>query len=180
VGWRTSRLDVEPMAAGSAQELFGVLDDPSLHEFVGGAPLDRASLADRCARLATRRSPDGTQVWANWVLRERAGGEAVGTLQATLPAGGPDAGFAEVAWVVRRRWQGRGLAKESAAALVESLLADGWTVAAHIHPRHLASQAVARCAGLSPTAVTQDGETRWSTVLRGPADPGQVPERVTR
>ena len=168
LGWRTSRLDVEPAGPGSAVELFEVLNDPALHAFVGGMPLDRAALTDRYVRLATRRSPDGTQVWANWLLRERAGGQVVGTVQATLPAGGPSAGFAEVAWVVARRWQGRGLAGEAARALVERLLAAGWTVAAHVHPDHLASQAVARAAGLSPTSVIQDGETRWLLAADSP------------
>jgi hypothetical protein len=34
-------------------------------------------------------------------------------------------------------------------------------VVAHIHPGHLASQRVARAAGLSPTTAVFDGETRW-------------------
>jgi len=37
----------------------------------------------------------------------------------------------------------------------------GWTVVAHIDPRHLASQRVARRAGLSLTAAVRDGEIRW-------------------
>jgi RimJ/RimL family protein N-acetyltransferase len=176
LGWVTSRLEVSPLEQGSADELFAVLDDSSLHDFVGGAPLDRQTLTERFARLASRRSPDGAQVWANWVLRDRTGGQAVGTLQATLPAGGPSAGFAEVAWVVGRPWQGRGLASEAARSLVDRLLQRGWTVAAHIHPEHLASQAVARAAGLSPTAVTHGGETRW---LRTPALPGADPAAVS-
>ncbi len=169
LGWATRRLDVEPLQAAGAQELHGVLDDPRLHDFVGGQPLDRAALTERCIRLATRRSPDGTQVWANWVLRARASGRLVGTLQATLPAAGPSAGFAEVGWVVGRPWQGRGLASEGAASLVDRLLADGWAVAAHIHPAHLASQGVARAAGLSPSEVTRDGEDRWLRVAVPPA-----------
>ena len=170
-GWQTSRLEVEPLGPGSADELFEVLDDVSLHGFVGGLPLDRTALADRYARLATRRSPDGSQVWANWVLRERLTGHPVGTLQATLPAAGPTSGFAEVAWVVGRSWQRRGLASEAARSLVDRLLADGWTVAAHIHPGHLASQAVARAAGMSPTPVTAGGEVRWLLLPPG-ADHG--------
>jgi hypothetical protein len=37
----------------------------------------------------------------------------------------------------------------------------GWTVVAHVHPGHLASQRVASAAGLSPTTDVVDGETRW-------------------
>lgn len=50
------------------------------------------------------------------------------------------------------------LAARSLAALLHE---DGWTVVAHIHPGHLASQGVARAAGLSPTADVRDGEIRW-------------------
>ena len=160
-GWATERLDLEPLAVAHATELAPLLDDPSLHEFTGGAPLPTAALADRYARLAARRSPDGNQMWGNWVMRVHASGAAAGVVQATLPAGGPADGPAEVAWVVARPAQGRGYASEAARSLVAMLRQDGWTVVAHIHPGHLASQRVARAAGLSPTSDVRDGETRW-------------------
>jgi len=156
-GWPTERLDLEPLAVAHAGELASRLDDVSLHEFTGGVPLSAAALAARYARLAARRSPGGDRLWGNWVLRVRATGAAAGIAQATLPAAGP----AEVAWVVVRAAQGRGYAKEAARSLVAVLQAAGWTVVAHIHPGHLASQRVARAAGLSPTGVVRDGEIRW-------------------
>jgi RimJ/RimL family protein N-acetyltransferase len=160
-GWSTERLDLEPLAVAHAAELALLLDDPALHEFTGGAPLSAAALAARYARLAARRSPEGDQMWGNWVMRVRAAGTVAGTVQATLPAGGPAAGPAEVAWVVVRPAQGRGYATEAARGLVALLHETGWTVVAHIHPGHLASQQVARGAGLSPTAGVRDGEIRW-------------------
>jgi len=144
-----------------AAELAPLLDDTSLHEFTGGVPLPGAALAARFARLAVRRSPGGDQLWGNWVIRVRATGAAAGTVQATLPAGGPQTGLAEVAWVVVRAAQGRGYAKEAARSLVAVLQQAGWTVAAYIHPGHLASQGVARAAGLLPTTDLRDGEVRW-------------------
>ena len=92
-------------------------------------------------------------------LHEFTGGAPLS--QATIPAGGPGTGPAEVAWVVARRFQGHGYAKEAARSLVASLHQAGWTVIAHIHPGHLASQAVARAAGLAPSGEVQDGEVRW-------------------
>jgi RimJ/RimL family protein N-acetyltransferase len=160
-GWRTERLDLEPLAVAHAAELAPLLDDPRLHEFTGGAPVSAAALADHYQRLEKRRSPPGDQGWGNWVMRVRATGRAVGTVQATLPAGGPAAGPAEVAWVVAREAQGRGYAKEAACSLVALLQAAGWTVVAHIHPGHLASQGVGRATGLSPTGDVYDGEVRW-------------------
>jgi RimJ/RimL family protein N-acetyltransferase len=82
-------------------------------------------------------------------------------VQATLPAGGPQAGPAEVAWVVIRAAQGRGYAREAARSLLAVPQQARWTVVAHIHPGHVASQRVARTAGLSPTTDVHDGEVRW-------------------
>ena len=168
-GWRTERLELEPLTVEHAAELAPVLDDAALHEFTGGSPLAPAALAARYARLAERRSPDGRQLWGNWVMRVRGTGLAVGTVQVTLPAGGPAAGPSEVAWVVGPQAQGRGYAKEAASGLVAMLREAGWTVIAHIHPAHLASQRVARAAGLSPTGDVDDGEVRWVTTRFGPA-----------
>ena len=167
-GWRTERLDLEPLTADHAAELAPVLDDVALHEFIGGAPLPAAALAQRYARLAARRSPDGHHLWGNWVMRVRDTGNAIGTVQVTMPTGGPAAGPAEVAWVVGGQAQGRGYAKEAACGLVAMLREAGWTVAAHIHPAHLASQRVARAAGLSPTEEAHDGEVRWVTSPAAP------------
>ena len=99
-----------------------------------------------------------------------------GTVQATLPAGGPAAGPAEVTRVVIRPAQGRGYATEAARSLVALLHEAGWTVVAHIHPDHLAHQRVARGAGLSPTADVRDGEIRWvSPSAAAPLTPSPAP-----
>jgi RimJ/RimL family protein N-acetyltransferase len=166
-GWRTDRLSLEPLTPAHATELAPLLDDRCLHEFTGGVPLSAAALTARYARLAARRSPGGDQLWGNWVLRVRVTGEAAGTVQATLPAGGPAAGPAEVAWVVVRAAQGRGYAREAAHSLVAVLQAADWTVVAHIHPGHLASQRVAQAAGLSLTTAIRDGEMRWASPAAG-------------
>ena len=161
-GWVTERLDVEPLVVAHAAELAALLDDARLHEFIGGEPLRPVELAARFERLAGRRSADGSQLWGNWVLRRRDTGLAVGTVQATLPSGGPSAGPAEIAWVVASAAQGHGFAKEAARGLADLLAGSGWTVIAHVHPGHVASQRVAAAAGLTVTEIVQDGEQRWA------------------
>src|SRR5258706_195911 len=116
----------------------------------------------------TGQAPDGVQLWGNWVLRSRETWTAVGTVQAPLPARGPAAGPAEIAWVVATAAQGRGYAKEAARSLADRLSHAGWSVEAYIHPRHLASQHVARAARMVPTAAIRNGEQRW---IRPPAEP---------
>jgi hypothetical protein len=77
-GWPVERLDLEPLAAAHAAELAPLLDDAGLHEFTGGALLSAAALAARSARLAARRSPDGVQLWGNWIMRVRTTGAVAG------------------------------------------------------------------------------------------------------
>jgi RimJ/RimL family protein N-acetyltransferase len=159
----TSRLILLPLRPEHAGEMAGVLADPALHEFIGGAPLGPQQLRARYERLAAG-SPDPAVSWCNWVIRLRDPGSLAGTVQATI-AGTQDP-VAEIAWVVGTPWQGRGIATEAARALV------GWlgrhqvrAVMAHIHPGHVASAAVAAAAGLRPTDHWQDGERRWELVL---------------
>ncbi|MEU7073687.1 GNAT family N-acetyltransferase [Streptomyces narbonensis] len=154
----SGRLDLVPLDVAHAEEMAGVLADPALHAFIGGAPLTAPELRARYERLAAG-SPDPSVVWRNWVVRLRDEGRLTGTVQATVTDGGR---VAEVAWVVGTDWQGRGIAREAAQGLVGLLVAQGVrTVLAHVHPGHTASAAVARAAGLAPTGEEQDGEIRW-------------------
>ncbi|MFC9795963.1 GNAT family N-acetyltransferase [Streptomyces sp. NPDC127584] len=155
---RTARLDLVPLDVAHAEEMAGVLDDPALHTFIGGAPLSPAELREQYARLAAG-SPDPATVWANWVVRLRAENRLTGTVQATVTEGGR---VAEVAWVIGTAWQGRGIAREAAEGLVALLAEHGTrTIVAHVHPNHTASEAVATASGLTPTAHLKDGERRW-------------------
>ncbi|MFI0239759.1 GNAT family N-acetyltransferase [Streptomyces sp. NPDC016845] len=159
----TARLDLLPLEVAHAPEMAEVLSDPALHTFIGGAPHTPDALRARYERL-TAGSPDPAVTWLNWVIRLRDESCLTGTVQATV--NGP-AALAEIAWVVGTRWQGRGIAGEAARGLVD-WLASGRrvrTVIAHIHADHHASAAVARSAGLAPTDIVEDGETRWSRAL---------------
>ena len=153
---------LEPLQLDHEAELAPLLADPGLHAFTGGEPDSPAELHARLARQVRGRSPDGRDVWMNWVLRD--GADAVGTVQATLR---PDR-VAEVAWVVFTPFQGRGHAREAAVVLADWLCASGTAdaVVAHIHPDHAASAAVARAAGLVPTGEWHDGELVWRRVSR--------------
>ena len=159
--WRTERLIAEPVSASHADEMCRVLGDESLHEFIGGKPLSLEQLRERYSKLAQRRSPDGTQVWCNWVLREVSSGELTGAVQAEFPQAGPSTDVAHVAWEIGLAYQRRGLATEAATSLVNRLHDANWCVVADISPDHVASQRVASSAGLVPTAQVITGETRW-------------------
>jgi RimJ/RimL family protein N-acetyltransferase len=160
----SQRLVLEPLRPEHADELAPVFDDISLHRFIGGEPLSAEQLRARFERQLAGRSPDGTESWLNWALRERATGRAVGTVQATVTRcdQGP---VAELAWVIGAADQGRGFAKEAARLTAAWLRGRGvGSLRAHIHPDHRASIAVARSIGLRPTDVVKDGELRWESI----------------
>ncbi|MFC0436849.1 GNAT family N-acetyltransferase [Kutzneria buriramensis] len=151
----TERLRLLPLRVEHAEEMAAVLADPALHTYIGGAPSTVERLRVRYRHLEAG-SPNPEITWLNWVIS--LDGRLTGTVQATVGPGPT----AEIAWVVGTAWQGRGIAKEAAKALVEWLGRQSVrTVVAHVHPDHHASVAVATAAGLEPTDETQDGEVRF-------------------
>lgn len=165
----TARLDLVPLRPEHAEEMSGVLSDPALYEFIGGQPAAPAELRSRYQYWAAG-SADPAESWHNWAIRLREQGCLTGWVQATVSRRAGDRA-AEIAWVVGKPWQGRGIATEAARGLV------GWlerqavrTVTAHIHPDHRASAAVAAAAGLAPTGEMHDGEVQWRLAVR-PAGP---------
>jgi RimJ/RimL family protein N-acetyltransferase len=156
----TERLRLEPLSSGHVEMLFPVLDDPSLHLFIGGKPRTRDELGDWIDFVADDRPLDDGERWLNWVVRRRDDDEVVGTVQATVAHD-----EASIAWVIGTGFQGMGYAKEAAAGMGSWLLehAGVLRLRAAIHPGHLASQAVARSLDLEPTEEVDDGEIVWRT-----------------
>lgn len=156
----TARLELTPLTADDAEDLFPVLDDPELGRFTGEEPpAGLEELRERFAFWSTRRSPDGDELWLNWVVRLRLDGRAVGHVQATV--GDDDAA---IAWVVGTAFQRLGIATEAGVALVAWLrTALGVPVIrGMVHPDHVASQTVAARIGLRPTDRRIDGEIVWT------------------
>jgi RimJ/RimL family protein N-acetyltransferase len=162
------RLRLEPLRVEHADEMVGVLGEPGLYTFTGGTPPTLEHLRQRYARQVAG-SQDPAEQWHNWVVRLGADGPAVGFVQATVH---PSAASAELAWVVGERWQGRGIAREAAALVLDHVLAPRRVrrVVAHVHPDHVASQRVAASLGLAPTDVVVDGEVEWVLVAGEPLD----------
>jgi RimJ/RimL family protein N-acetyltransferase len=154
----TERLELAPLLREHAKQLFPVLSEPSLYEYTQDEPpASMSALRDRFAFLESRQSPDRTQSWLNWALLERATGQAIGYVQATVTAE-----RAEIAWVVGKDWQRRGYGGEAARALLDRLRSAGIReIRANIHPTHTASQRIAGKLGLSRTNESIAGEDVW-------------------
>lgn len=112
-------LRLEPLTVGHANEMFDVLVDPRIYDYLDfGPPPSREHVHDVYARLEKRRSPDGRQRWRNWVIRAPSGA-AIGTVQATLVS-------PRTAWVARvlaSRDRGQGHARAATRAMIDHLVA---------------------------------------------------------
>lgn len=107
---------LEPLAVAHAPEMFAVLSDPAIYEFENEPPASEAALADRYARLQSRRSGDGTQAWLNWVIR-LSSGEACGYVQATVL----ESAVALVAYELASRYWRQGIATAAVTVMLDEL-----------------------------------------------------------
>jgi ribosomal-protein-alanine N-acetyltransferase len=116
----TARLVLEPLAVADADAMFDVLADPALYRYLDyPPPPSREHVRGVYARLAERRSPDGSQHWLNWIARTQDDAP-IGFVQATVL---PDRS-AWIAYLVASAYQGRGYATEAVHAMLDHLVAD--------------------------------------------------------
>jgi RimJ/RimL family protein N-acetyltransferase len=159
----TDRLRLAPLRIDDAEEMAGVMGDPRLYDFIGGAPPTPMELRHLYERWIAGPPRDG-EAWHNWAVRLVDGGGLVGHVQATVTAHGA---LADIAWLIGRPWQGRGYAIEAALAMIRWLEDSGvGTITAHVNPPHRASARVAERAGLEPTEAVEAGEVVWARPAR--------------
>lgn len=111
------RVTLEPQTAAHADAMFAVLSDPAIYTYENEPPASPEWLRTRFEKLESRRSPDGSEQWLNWVVRLRSS-ELIGYVQATVL---PDL-TALIAYEFSSRHWGRGLAREAAEALIGELV----------------------------------------------------------
>jgi ribosomal-protein-alanine N-acetyltransferase len=137
---------LEPQLAAHAAELYAVIGDPSLYEFIDAKePESEASLRERLLRLESRLSPDRTEHWLNWIVRSPSG-ELVGYVQATVT---PDQS-AEIAYVIGRAHWRKGYAATACRAMIAELRSSYGVrrLTATLDPANTASLALLRKLGL--------------------------------
>jgi RimJ/RimL family protein N-acetyltransferase len=111
------RLTLEPQTAAHAQDMFVVLGDPAIYEYENEPPASVESLRERFTKLESRRSPDGTQQWLNWVIRVPTS-ELIGYVQATVHMNGR----AAIAYALSSAYWGRGLGSQAVQAMISELV----------------------------------------------------------
>lgn len=154
----TDRTELLPMLATHAGLMFPILSDPELYLFTGDLPpRSEEILYRRYKWLEDRKSPDGTELWLNWMIKSLTDSEAIGYMQATVM---PDCTY--VAWVIGLKWQSKGYATEATKAVIDWLSTNGCTnIRSCIHPHHIASQRVAEKIGMKKSDEMIDNENIW-------------------
>jgi RimJ/RimL family protein N-acetyltransferase len=107
-------LRLEPLTVAHAGEMFETLSAQSIYDYMpGDPPASAAALRERYAMLERGRSPDGRQLWLNWIIRVRSG-HCAGFVQATLYPGRTG----DFAFVLAPEFWGRGVAFEACQAAI--------------------------------------------------------------
>ena len=146
----TFRVSIEPLRPDHADLLFEPLGDGRIYlHLEDEPPASLDALRHRYRALAAGAPPDSGEVWLNWLVRLRADGQPLGTVQATVrPRPEPSL----VAWVVLPPVWGRGYGTEAVAQMLDELASGHGVelVRAEIDEGNLRSIALATRLGFEP------------------------------
>ncbi len=110
-------LVLEPLTVAHAPEMFEVLCDPLTYRYLDHPPSPSVDhLRAVYKQLETRKSPDGRQLWLNWVVRV-PGQPPMGYVQATVVS----PGRAWVAYLLASKHWGHGHAYTAMLAMLDDL-----------------------------------------------------------
>ena len=165
---RTERLILTPLKVGHAPEMFEGLRDTDSYAFLPDVPpADLASLAARYARLERGRSPDGREIWLNWVIGFADVPALCGYVQFTVQ---PAARRALVAYFVFAPFRQQGIAREAVAAALAEVIA-------HFPLAHVDAEIDTRNTG-SIALIERSGFVRQRLVRNADKFKGAVSDEV--
>lgn len=115
----TPELTLEPLRVAHAEAMFELLSDAELYRYLDFPPPPSVEhLRAVYAKLEARRSPDGAEIWLNWVVRPHDH-PLVGYVQATIQS----RRTAFVAYALGCKYWSRGYAQNAMQAMLEHLAA---------------------------------------------------------
>ncbi len=179
-------ISLEPLRPDHAPEMLPGLSDPAAYAFLPiDPPTDLAALQARYRRQAASRSPDGTALWLNWIIRRARDGIPLGTTQATVTGDLATLGY----HVFPAHWrQGIGRAALSATLDPVFALEDVTLARALVDTRNHASRALLASLGFTAARTIEradffkgapSDETRFELPRREwrPRSPALSPDR---
>lgn len=162
---RTERLVLRLPTATDLDGVLAMWGDPEVTRYLPVGPLDEAGVR---ARIAQHGSPRADDDVLHLVLVVEESGTVVGEM--TVRVEGPSFSTAEVGWVLRPGWTGRGVASEAARECLR-LLFEVYRVHrvhASLDPRNDASAALCERLGMQRESLTRRdywGKGEWSDSL---------------
>jgi len=115
----TTDLLLEPLVVAHAEEMFAILSEPELYRYLDYPPPPSLEhLREVYARVEGRKSPDGCELWLNWVVRP-PGQAAIGYVQLTITSN-----IAWVGFVFSSKQWGRGFASQATQAVIDHACAN--------------------------------------------------------
>lgn len=156
-GLETERLRLEPLTHLHAAEYFVLLSDPRIFEFIPQDPPPAVDAVETRFRvLETRLSPDGEELWLNWVLRSKALGVCVGRVEATVCQDGS----ALLAYELDPEHWSQGFATEACGRVVDALFTSyGVTrIVAEVDTRNVASMRLLERLGFVRGSIKRDAD----------------------
>jgi [ribosomal protein S5]-alanine N-acetyltransferase len=118
----TARLALEPARPEHAEAMFAGLSNLMAYEFIPDEPpACVAVLAARYAGWATGKSPDGRELWLNWMIRRQEATDYMGYVQATIL---PEEAAVLIAYHVFPAFWGGGYGREAVSAMLAACRRD--------------------------------------------------------
>ena len=160
----TPRLRVVPLNVDAAHDLFPLFNDETLYRYTTRVVPTEEQLDSWIERWRQRRSPDGHEVWLNWVVRLMPSQEPIGHVQAAVY----DDRCAEISFMIGSDYQTRGFAREAVRAATRAMRAHLGIerLRGRIHPENVAAKLVAVELGMAPLGqVDGGGHELWAGPL---------------
>jgi SAM-dependent methyltransferase len=155
---QTKRFTLSPLSAAHAEQMFEGLSDERAYRFIPDMPPASAgALAERYTRLEGQMSPDGQEVWLNWVIGSTRDATLYGYVQFTIRLAERRA---SVAYFVFPRYQRQGIASETVAAALSSVASTFHVtqIDAEIDTRNAASIALVESLGFVRTCLVEHAD----------------------
>ena len=156
VDLKTKRLRLEPLKKSHAAILFEPLNDSLIYKYIPDEPLTREALHARYAVLERGRSPDGRELWLNWVAFSNDTNAPIGTVQATLAKDG----FASIAYIIFPAFWRKGFGREMVSCIVTYLFEQHkiTSLIAEIDTRNSSSIKLVESLGFTRDKTTQNAD----------------------
>jgi len=152
----SERLRIEPLRSVHAERVFSSLQNPAIYTYLPDDPPTAEALQKRYDFLEKGCSPDGEELWLNWVVFLRDSMTPVGTFQATLPKGQAGA----FAYVVFPSFWRQGYAREMTVCVISHLFEAHRmpSLFAEIDTRNIGSIRLVEGLGLTRIATTHGAD----------------------